>query len=341
MQKFIKKENIKELTQNLLKENICYGSLIFKDQLVYKQLFTSDDLKINNDCTVKPVNSIKEVFFPRTEVIVNYEVKEKQVVPKSPDIKINPTVVIGVKPCDAHSLTILDHVFSWDYKDSTFLERRDSTTVISIACKNMEEPCFCTWVDGMPDSNKGTDILLTETTDEKGYIATTHSQKGESLLNKYSNLFEEVGSYQPKKTEIKVNKEEIADVKRWLIKNFEDDIWKTISKKCIGCAACTFTCPTCHCFDIVDETSMLHGNRRKNWDSCMFPLFTKMPVHQPRPDQYRRWRQRLNHKFNYYPERFGVISCVGCGRCVTVCPVNQDIREMLLEIKELAKSEGK
>ena len=96
---------------------------------------------------------------------------------------------------------------------------------------------------------------------------------------------------------------------------FEHSIWEEIAERCLGCGVCTYLCPTCHCFDIQDETIGNKGRRIKNWDSCMFPIFTLHGSgHQPRELRFQRMRQRIMHKFNYYEENFGVIACSGCGR---------------------------
>ena len=99
---------------------------------------------------------------------------------------------------------------------------------------------------------------------------------------------------------------------------------------------CTYLCPTCHCFDISDEVKGNDGIRIRNWDSCMFPMFTKETSgHNPRPSQKERWRQRVMHKFRYYVDNFNAIACVGCGRCVMACPVNLDIRKVVADIAKL------
>jgi ferredoxin len=123
-------------------------------------------------------------------------------------------------------------------------------------------------------------------------------------------------------------------VKTWLDENFVNEFWSQPGELCLGCAQCTFVCPVCHCFDIVDEKCGYNcGMRVKNWDSCQFGLFTRHASgHNPRDDQEKRYRQRVLHKFKYYQERFGEILCTGCGRCVRGCPVSVDISEVLSEI---------
>ena len=126
------------------------------------------------------------------------------------------------------------------------------------------------------------------------------------------------------------------EIKPILDARFEDRFWNTLHQKCLACGTCTCLCPTCHCFDISDEVKGDKGVRIRNWDSCMFPLFTKETSgHNPRPSQKERWRQRVMHKFRYYVDNFGAIACVGCGRCVMAYPVNLDIRKIVTDIAKL------
>ena len=112
-----------------------------------------------------------------------------------------------------------------------------------------------------------------------------------------------------------------------------------LTSKCIGCGICAYVCPSCHCFDIVDEGYLIKGTRHKNWDSCCFANFTlHASGHNPRPNQPSRYRQRLLHKLNYYPfKNNGQIMCTGCGRCVVSCPVNIDIYHVALQIHKEEK----
>jgi ferredoxin len=113
---------------------------------------------------------------------------------------------------------------------------------------------------------------------------------------------------------------------------FDAPFWEEVAFACINCGTCTFLCPTCWCFDIQDEVQPLRqeGDRIRNWDSCMFPLFTLHGSgHNPRADKTARVRQRFMHKLKYYVDKYGDgIQCVGCGRCIRYCPVNIDIREI-------------
>ena len=126
------------------------------------------------------------------------------------------------------------------------------------------------------------------------------------------------------------------DIVEKLDKIFENELWKNISLKCLGCGICTFQCPTCHCFDIQDETTITNGARVRVWDTCMNPEYTlHASGHNPRPARMNRTRNRVYHKFNYYPKNYNVIACVGCGRCISDCPVNIDIIDVIDQAREV------
>jgi ferredoxin len=111
---------------------------------------------------------------------------------------------------------------------------------------------------------------------------------------------------------------------------FEAPFWDRVAFACINCGTCTYLCPTCWCFDIQDEVFGKEGDRIRNWDACMFPLFTLHGSgHNPRENKVQRVRQRFMHKLKYYVDKYeDGVACVGCGRCVQFCPVNIDIRKV-------------
>jgi formate hydrogenlyase subunit 6/NADH:ubiquinone oxidoreductase subunit I len=118
---------------------------------------------------------------------------------------------------------------------------------------------------------------------------------------------------------------------RDLMELYEAGHWSRVQESCLNCGTCTYCCPTCHCFDIQDETQGEAGRRVRNWDTCMSWLFTMHGTgHNPRGSKLDRVRQRFMHKFKYIPaKRGGEIGCVGCGRCVQLCPVNIDVRRVV------------
>jgi ferredoxin len=128
---------------------------------------------------------------------------------------------------------------------------------------------------------------------------------------------------------------DLERVQAFLAHGFDDAHWPDLARRCLGCGACAYTCPTCHCFDIVDEGAGREGVRARNWDACQFVQFTlHASNHNPRSRQEQRQRQRIYHKFRIYPEKFGPLLCTGCGNCTRNCPVSLGVAPVLAEISQ-------
>jgi len=181
---------------------------------------------------------------------------------------------------------------------------------------------------------EGSDIFMMKKGD--GLLLKAITPKGENLLSSLGSLTEASAD------EIKYFDDTVAAGRSFktrftcvddkvIAKKLEDlfhktEFWEKISDACLSCGACTFVCPTCYCFDICDETLFAAGVRRRVWDSCMFTDFTmEASGHNPRTKVYQRLRQKICHKYSFHIRKYGVISCVGCGRCTRNCPVNIDI----------------
>ena len=236
----------------------------------------------------------------------------------------------------------MEVLFGWDYKDKFYLDRMNRTTIITLACEEFDKDCFCTTLGYSPGGGKGSDILL-ERVNEDTWKANGVTDKGNKFIEDNSKYFSDKADKDnkyPKITEknieVKFNKEL---VKKWIENNFEDPLWKTISENCWSCAACTYVCPTCHCFDITDEGTLWNGLRTKNWDACTLCAFTlHASGHNPRESYYQRYRQRISHKYSYFVDLFSTISCTGCGRCSRVCGAGVNILEVLGKISKTASN---
>jgi sulfhydrogenase subunit beta (sulfur reductase) len=287
-------------------------------------------------------NAPKNFLFPRTEELMKFTRTQKGIVLAGDRKEEGEALLFGVRPCDARSFVLLDMLFDQEkYRDPYYLNRRKKTTVIALGCIHPPyTTCFCTSVGGSPLSSEGADIFLTDL--GEACLAEFLTPKGEALMASFGGPPAGEAEEEKKETIGRQSAAEIRsriparEIKPILDTHFEDPFWNTLHLKCLACGTCTYLCPTCHCFDISDERKGNDGIRIRNWDSCMFPLFTKETSgHNPRPSQKERWRQRVMHKFRYYVDNFGAIACVGCGRCVMACPVNLDIRKIVTDIATL------
>lgn len=327
------------------------GALLLKSKKVIAPVFQNDLLvfgSINKvqqavlpESFTNTIRSVKEFVFPVTEPVLKFSYNNKEL--KLQDILPDEEekIILGLRPCDTAALNVVDDLFNYQYKDEFFNIRRNHLTIISVACEQPDEACFCTTASLNPASLTGCDMLLKKN-NTGGYIAYVQTEKGNSIINLLEDTFEEVQSDADDSPIYKEAENKIRPaldpkiIHEWLDKNFDNPLWDKIASRCLGCASCAFLCPTCHCFDIADEMKYSGGLRRKNWDACQFPLFTAHASgHNPRKKQSERYRQRIMHKFKYYSDRFDKTLCTGCGRCIRACPVNLDIYEVL---KELIKS---
>lgn len=291
-----------------------------------------------------PRRSLKEFFLPATEVLLHYRQGKHDVELEEVRTTFSPQVILGARPCDAAGIEILDRVMGWDYRDELWFGRREATTIVSLACPGVDACCFCTAVGLGPASTKGSDVLLVPV--KEGYLAQAITPKGEALLNREPVEELPVDALQMAEALQTVAREKVPEnlpplssaMPEWLAKNFNHSVWNSIALRCHGCGACAAVCPTCHCFDIVDEhESYKEGVRRRNWDSCQTSKFTMHASnYNPRKTQTERFRQRVMHKFSIYPTRFDTLLCTGCGRCSRLCPAGMNLPEVLDQLVQLA-----
>jgi len=286
--------------------------------------------------------SVKSVFFPQREVLLSYKESAIEAVP---GVDGN-LVVFGARPCDARAMTWMDEVFGGGGReDPYFVERRRAAVIVAMGCDEPCASCFCTSVGGSPYGTEGADVLASRMgAGAADLLLEPVTEKGASFLAKHAGQLKPAAADAPsarqareKAAASRMKVLDFSGVKPKMDAGFESPAWDAITRSCLGCGACTYVCPTCHCFDITDESRGDRGVRVRTWDACQYSLFTlHASGHNPRSHKRARMRQRLMHKYSYAPETAKAVFCSGCGRCVRSCPVNLDIREMLAALEDLA-----
>lgn len=343
--RFLTHENLSKLIADLVAANTrVIAPVRSQDGAAQVDYLPIQKLEDANFSVQLPRRSAKQFFLPTTEVILKYRSEKDGVKIEEVPIKAQPQVILGASPCDVAGAEIVDKVMNWDYRDELWFGRRESTTIVSLLCSMMDDTCFCTAVGLGPDSVRGSDAMLMPV--EGGYFVRVVTEKGEALFKNYGTdqlsdaMYAQVRKAgEEARKQVERNMPAIpSDFAATLARNFDHPLWKTMALRCHGCGACAGVCPTCHCFDIVDEHDDAEGGvRRRNWDSCQTQRFTVHGSgHNPRASQTERFRQRVEHKFSIYPSRFGEILCTGCGRCSRICPGGMNLAEVVGEFRKLA-----
>jgi ferredoxin len=326
----IAKKQLPQFLTAVSADYALYGPRAEDGIVTFGSIGSAEELMLDyRNSTISP----KELFLPRAEVVYEFD-GQNFVNETMPDEK---RVIFGMRPCDCRALTLLDRNFDTErVKEPFYVARRQNTVVVALGCNRPLSSCFCTTVGGDPFGQEGADVLLADMGDS--LLARAITPKGKDFLARYSKFFSTKGSdnwdKQAKEARDKIKSGlEVENIKSRLDDRFEDNIWEAVSRKCLGCGICSYLCPVCYCFDLVDEKTSTGVKKIRTWDCCMFPLFTRHASgHNPRSIGAARLRQKIMHKFSYYTERCGVNGCVGCGRCVRSCPVNLDIRQLLEKV---------
>jgi len=293
-----------------------------------------------------PISSPKKLFMPDGQTLFKYEKKDEEVTLKEGEQNWEEKrAVFAVRPCDIAAIAKLDKVFEKRSQDDpSYQQTRRNTLIIGLSCNEaVDEYCFCTVTGDGPDAETGYDLLMTDIGEE--YFIRSGSPAGERLLEK--KYFTEVTpeDLQARTEKVAGARKELeernkldlkgVDIKAILEKKFDSPMWDKYGDRCVTCGGCTMTCPSCHCFTILDKANMAQteGKKVRIWDSCHFEKFSQMAgSSEVRPNKTSRLKHRLYDKFYYKHKQYGVSFCTGCGRCVRHCQSEIDIRTALQEV---------
>jgi sulfhydrogenase subunit beta (sulfur reductase) len=306
------------------------------------------------DYVVGP-HSLKNFLFPPRETLLESIRKNGTWQMTPPEIDPTPLAVIGVRSCDLHALAIQDKVFlGGPYVDPGYKARREKLFLVAVNCRRASATCFCHSMNTGPNVKQGFDLALTEVNGR--FVVEIGSPAGADAMAKIewvpapAQVVEETRAISAKlkdqmherdqmpysqQTGTRQRHMDTTDIHDLLLNNLEHPRWAEVAERCLACANCTSVCPTCFCASVEDVSDLSGDNvrRERAWDSCFTMEHSYTNTGTVRKTTASRYRQWLTHKLATWTDQFGTSGCVGCGRCITWCPVAIDLTEEVAAIR--------
>ena len=290
-----------------------------------------------------------KVFLLPSEQVFLYESEDYARV-KAPDTsEMRQTALFGIKPCDRRAIEVLDNIIG--SKNPVYASRRKSIAAIIVEeCLEPNNNCFCGAVGSGPSIEEGFDVAYARL-DEKRVFFKYGSELGRDILVKLDLKpagEREVNEYREKiESTRELTSRAFSRVMREVQENLlskarDKDLWLKVSEDCVGCGNCNFVCPTCFCLEFeysINEQNM--GVKTAQWTGCLLYTYGQVAGGHFRPELYTRYRHFVLHKFVFYPKQIGLIGCVGCGRCITWCPMGIDLRGSVNSVAQGGVNAGK
>ncbi len=289
--------------------------------------------------------SWKKYLFPPVETLYTARRDEQGIQFEPAPVAAPKRAFFGVRACELHAIAIQDRVFiGGPYPDPGYQARRDNVFIVALNCGQAGGTCFCVSMGTGPKADQGFDLALTEVLADDGhyFLLETGSPRGEALIDQLPARPAqpaELAAAQAvvARTAASMGRSlETRDIKELLYDNLEHPRWDEVAERCLSCANCTLACPTCFCStgeevtDLADTTA----EHRRVWDSCFNLEFSHLAggssVRRSTRGRYRQW---MTHKLASWHDQFDSSGCVGCGRCITWCPVGIDITEEAAAIR--------
>ncbi|MFZ5981545.1 MAG: 4Fe-4S dicluster domain-containing protein [Candidatus Zixiibacteriota bacterium] len=299
------------------------------------------------DFTVGP-NTWKKILYPPELKLLDIKRDGKGFEVQGAQPHIPKRALIGVRACELRALAIHDKILSEGaYIDIGYLKSREKSFIVAVNCTRPGGTCFCASMHTGPEAESGYDLVLTEICEPNRhyFVMESGSKKGEEIL---AGIAHRPATDDEIHTAVQAlekaagqmgRKLEADDIVELLYRRFDDPHWQEISERCLSCGNCTMVCPTCFCMNIEDTTSLdgREAARYRKWDSCFTVEFSYIHGGSIRATAVSRYRQWMMHKLAYWQDQFGMPGCVGCGRCITWCPVGIDITEEARVFRERDK----
>ncbi len=306
------------------------------------------------DYVVGP-HSLKNFLFPPRETLLESIRKNGTWQMTPPEIDPTPLAVIGVRSCDLHALAVQDKVFlGGPYVDPGYKARREKLFLVAVNCRRASATCFCHSMNTGPAVNLAFDLALTEV--DGRFIVEVGSPAGANVfagvpsapattqdVEKAKGISAELKEQMHERDKVPYSQQasprkrymDTTNIHDLLLSNLEHARWAEVAERCLACGNCTLVCPTCFCASVEDVSDLTGDNvrRERSWDSCFNAEHSYMNTGTVRKTIASRYRQWLTHKLATWIDQYGTSGCVGCGRCITWCPVAIDITEEVAAIR--------
>jgi sulfhydrogenase subunit beta (sulfur reductase) len=290
-------------------------------------------------------HSWKRYLFPPVSLVAAADRRDGQWEFSVPVVPDRPQAFLGVRACELAAMRIQDRVFlEGPYVDPGYQQRRQSALIVAVNCTQAAPTCFCTSMQTGPRCQEGFDLSLTEI--PEGFLLDIGSERGRAVcdglpLRDATNAEQVSAARARAQAERQISRRlETADVPELLRQNLQSPHWQNVAQRCLSCTNCTLVCPTCFCASVEDVPAIDgdHVDRERRWDSCFNPEFSYLHSGIARDSIASRYRQWLTHKLSTWHDQFGTSGCVGCGRCITWCPVGIDLTAEVSAIRVLASA---
>jgi len=315
-----------------------HGPVARNGGFAFERLRRWSDARLDYTRTLLPP---RKYFLPPRETL--YTLRRDGTAVRPPLDGESRIVLFGVHACDIYGLNILDQVFGEPFPDPYFRDRRSAIAIIGIDCVP-DEHCFCRSMRA-DFVDHGFDLFLYDIGED--YLTLVGSARGDDMVLATGGLFEPVLREDEeafkRRSAAKADAfrldVEIRDLSQIFEMEYESRIWEELGERCLACGSCSLVCPTCYCFDVMDEMPLGDGDglRLRCWDSCLYPAHAEVAGGESfRESRASRVKFRFYHKQRGFVAEYGRPSCVGCGRCITACPVGIDIVEVLDRLRGVA-----
>jgi ferredoxin len=325
--KIVNKQDVAAFVSSVMTQYDVVGPVAKENKFAFAPITDAAQVRLDYNTTILPP---KKALLPQEETLFKFETNGGFAA--QPVFDIRPRVILGVHTCDLHAMKLIDAVFTAGYPDAHYLKRRENAVIVGLECLTpCDEHAFCKSM-GTLSASDGYDVHLTDLGDV--YAVDVSTGAGEALLARHARTRDASPGDMARMNQVLSDKWprfpykldfDASELPSLMAVSYKSPLWDELGNKCLACGQCTIVCPTCYCFNVVDDVSMdgQSGERKRVWDSCQLDEFARVGTGENfRKNRSQRQRHRFFRKGKYLPDNHGELGCVGCGRCARACLVD-------------------